>query len=188
MFPAQSYLRTLKKRTIQEWYYDWLENIPEEHIERFLQDGLIPFLKKHGYSVLYDTSFLHKACYEWSFGHVRIQRQKSKMLDRTFLKCAHNGGEEEFEWYVHSIPTENWLQLCSIWKQEEFLDDSETGYAQMCDLYLFAWQLIDLENSKAHHKWLDIISYVNDTLDEPSTIITMNPDDYVPYGGDRRTL
>jgi hypothetical protein len=167
---------------------EWLHGLPDGHIERFVEEGLTPFLKKYGYKSCYDRKEQEKACKEWAFGHVRIQQKGPDLYDRFFIKCAHNGGEEEFDWYVHTIPLEEWETLAMKWSASEFLDDSDAGYAQVIDLAQFAWQLIHLDSSPNHIRWKAIFES-SDYDDEYIVASHAQPtEDTGAYGGDRRTL
>ena len=104
------------------------------------------------------------------------------------MKCAHDGGEDELDWYTHSIPFDSWEALASKWAAPGFLDDSDAGYAQTIDIAQFAWQLIDLYSSRTHLRWKDMIEYHDLDEDHGRVSYAQPAEDTGAYGGDRRTL
>lgn len=176
------------KARLQESYTCWKDGLPDHHIERFVEEGLRPLLKRNGYHVALIPQTLAKACKEWAFAHVRIQQKGSDMFDRFFMKCVHYGGEEEFDWYMYNLPFEKWDDLCQEWAAPEFLDDSDAGYAQMIDLAQFAWQTIHLDTSPSHIYWKKTIEQADQDEDYTPILQTQPIEDSGAYGGDRRTL
>ena len=172
----------------REEYLEWVSGIPDGYIARFIEEGLCPFLKKYGYAVSYSPKDLIQACKEWAFSHVQIRRKGPDLYDRFFMKCAHDGGEDELDWYTHSIPFDSWEALASKWAAPGFLDDSDAGYAQTIDIAQFAWQLIDLYSSRTHLRWKDMIEYHDLDEDHGRVSYAQPAEDTGAYGGDRRTL
>ena len=186
--PSQTVTAARKKAQARESYGTWRNGLPDGHIERFLEEGLTPLLKKYGYHPFYPLQMFTKACKEWAFAHVVIQQKGSDIYDRTFVKCAHTGGEEEFDWFLHSIPYEKWEALCAKWAAPEFLDTSDAGYCQMIDITQFAWQVIHLESSSAHIRWKALIEQSDYDEYTHSSTHAQPTEDTGAYGGDRRTL
>lgn len=166
-------LLSSKKRIYNDKYNEWVKCLPENHLEHFIMNGIKPFLNKHGYSLGFTDKLLIKYCSLWAFTYI-IKNNKE------FVLWAHDGGDEEYDWYRHNISMEDWEILCDYWKAHNFLDDSDIGYKQSMGLHWFIWQCISLDNSKQHHKWL---SFNADHDDEDYWI----NDDNQAYGGDRRT-
>ena len=176
------------KARLQEEYLCWKDGLPDQHIERFVEEGLRPLLKRHGYYSSLIPQNLAKACEEWAFAHVQIRRKGPDLYDRFFMKCVHYGGEEEFDWYTHRIPFETWDAFRKQWTAPEFLDDSDAGYAQTIDLAQFAWQTIHLDSSPSHIRWKAIIEQAEHDDEYTPALQTQPCEDAGAYGGDRRTL
>jgi len=154
-------------------FYVWNYCLPDYHVENFITNGIIPFLKKHGYILGFSTQKVIHYCKVWAFNY-------SVRNEKEFIFWAHDGEDEEYDWYCHTIPIDDWEKLCKTWKEHEFLDDSEAGYRQVVDLHWFIWQCISLESSPQHHKW----TIMNNEIDEEDYWIH---DENQAYGGDRRT-
>lgn len=186
--PADTISLARANAGIREDYLKWSQGLPENHIRDFMVNGLEPFLKRRGYSLGYTPKTLTKACKEWAFAHVRVQQKGPDVYDRFFGKCAHNGGAEEYDWYIHSISIDEWETLCMKWVSPEFLDTSDAGYAQMIDIAQFAWQLIYLDSSPAHLRWKEYIERSEHDDEYPHASHAQPTEDTGAYGGDRRTL
>jgi hypothetical protein len=186
--PGQTISAARVKASIREDYLTWIHGIPDGHIERFLEEGFQPFLKRNGYRTCYVPKDLTRACKEWAFAHVRIQQKGPDLYDRFFMKYAHNGGEDEFDWFIHSIPFDSWEALCNKWSTSEFFDDSDAGYAQIIDIAHFAWQVVHLDSSPNHHRWKETIEPSEHDDDYIVASHAQPTEDTGAYGGDRRTL
>jgi len=145
----------------------WLETLPENHIEKFVINGLKPFLKKFKYSLGFSTNDFIKYFKTWAFDYI-----KGRKLE--FVLCAHDGGDEEYDWYRHNISMDDWSDLYSIWRTVGFFDDSSV------DISWFVWKCISLHASGQHQIMLDN----NNLVDEEDYWIY---EDSQAYGGDRRT-
>jgi hypothetical protein len=165
----------------------WKKGLPPTWISNFICNGLIPFLKDHGYSVGFVEKTLERYCIEWAFAVHYITTHASKHYEYSFMKCVHNGGPEEFDWFLFKIPSEDWDALADDWQQSEFLDDSDTGYSQRNDLPFFVWRLVQLYGSPSHEEWLYYIEH-GDTEEDDSPYIISHYDENSAFGGDRRTL
>ena len=163
---------------------EWKNNLPVGWIEEFICDGLVPFLKKKGYTIGFEINDCIQYCYQWAYAYVEIYAQRSKGLNRYFLKSANTDNQEEKDWFNLQFDDEEWSSLADFWVASEFLDDSEAGYAQRLDLSEFAWQLVDLNQSKAHWKWLD----TGDAEGGEDVDYLPLHEESIAFGGDRRTL
>lgn len=112
-------------------------------------------LRRYGYRLGSTPKQLATIVEEWAFSLVLIEHSPPKpMLERVFSKCFHTGGEDEFDWFCQQIPPDAWHELYSSWSAPEFLDRSDAGAQQCADLQYLVWRLLDLDNSKAHQKYL----------------------------------
>jgi hypothetical protein len=135
----------------------WKRGITNSHIQDFIQYGLTPFLDSYGYSVGMIIRDSVSYCKHWAFAHVEKESNYRPINEICLLRCAHNGEQDEMDWYFHTIPSEDWHVLCENWQTFEFLDNSDAGHAQRTDLPFFAWKLIHLNSSRAHMLYLNFI-------------------------------
>jgi hypothetical protein len=166
----------------------WIRGVPEGHIQSFIENGLVPFLNEFGYSLGYSIKDCAAYCKDWAFAHVQTQTTYKKNQTIRFLRCAHNESRDAFEWYLGIISPDDWNQLCEEWSVDSFLDDSDAGHAQRCDIAWFAWNLLSLDNSKEHYKFLEFMSSEDDMDDDVYYVSGVFEDGLGTYGGDRRTL
>lgn len=166
-------------------YKEWKSNLPGKLVDDFVSKGLVPFLKQKGYEIGFKLEDCIRYCYQWAYAHVQMHSQKSKGLQRYFLKSANMDYIDEKDWFLLQFDNEEWNELAECWYDYEFLDDSEIGYAQRLDLSEFAWQLVDLNQSKSHWKWLDIMEGEAGEEDEYAPL---HQEESIAFGGDRRTL
>lgn len=168
---------------------EWRRSIPEGHVHSFIENGLEPFLNGFGYSLGYSIKDCAAYCKDWAFAHAEIKREYKPKQTIQFLRCAHNGSREAFEWYLGIISPDDWDQLCEEWSTGGFLDQSDAGHAQRCDIAWFVWNLLCLENSKEQFRFVDFMSSEEDMDDEPYYVSGIHGEDGLgTYGGDRRTL
>jgi hypothetical protein len=148
-------------------YSSWFSELPEGHCSAFVEWGLRPMLKRYGYSLGETPKRIARWVEEWAFAHVVLQHSPPKpMLERVFSRCLHSGGEDEFDWFCQQIPSDAWHTLCTQWSAPEFLDSSDAGAQQCADLQHFAWKLIDLQISKAHTKYMNALTTMNQVDEE----------------------
>lgn len=171
--PASSYLATLKKRVEDKKYLIWFNCLPEDHIKHFLIYGIKPFLKKHGYVLGFSDEKMISYLKRWAYN---IFSKNNKI----FVLLAHDGGDDEYDWFRYSISMDDWGLLAECWKAPEFLDNSKAGLQQVVNLQDFIWACINLDLSKQHMKWLEN----NNEMEEEEMWVY---DDTYAYGGDRRT-
>lgn len=190
MAPAQAFTIYKEKQKVQAQFSAWKRGLIDGHIKRFVTEGLYPFCKERGYSLIYDEKEVIEGVYEWAFAHVRIETQKGIQLFRNFKSYYPAGDSTEFEWYCHQISSSEWDEFASEWWDAEFLDDSEAGFAQREDLYILVWNLVCLASSKAHKKYLQVEAWSEHAEDEfvaHNMPMAVTSED-TAYGGDRRTL
>jgi hypothetical protein len=163
-------------------FNEWYMEIGTDYLYNFIDNGLRPFCKEHGYSLVYSTKECVALLRKWAFSHVYSQRKK-KYVEWSFTPSFNEPGFEEWDWYCHSIDTTSWLNFAKKCALPEFLDDSDAGRSQVCDLANCVWTFIDLETSSAHKFWLNNI--YNDGVDDDQGYVH-HQEEYA-YGGDRRT-
>jgi hypothetical protein len=185
MYCSEKYVATIRRKQTVQMYKEWRAGIQPGFFKRFLEDGVQPFLAKHGYLLNPSLDVLTRYCSEWAFAHVQIQRRKHEFLQCTLLKSFHDGGDEEFDWFQFTIPNDDWEELADAWSCPEFLDDSDAGLSQRSELSMFIWKLVDLYSSKKHIEWMRIYEDV-----EENDIQYLQPQqiqEEQAFGGDRRT-
>jgi hypothetical protein len=182
----RQYILERQKEANRDKYLEWLYGLPDFYIEEFVEDGLLPFLKEHGYKVGFSPEDCIRFCKQWAYALYKIQNGCNTTQEISYQKCAHNGGFEEFDWYGHVISPDDWYDLCETWMVPYFLDMSDAGFSQRTELPTFAWHLVDLWQSKSHAKWLSFQEETYESDDDHGHGHGQNED--VAYGGDRRTL
>lgn len=167
----------------QELYASWISEIPEGYFQRFLEEGIKPLLANFGYRLGLSSNECGSMLRSWAFAHVQTQQQ-SKNYGKyiTILKCAHDGEQDEYDWFLHKISNEDWNSLSDHWYSTEFLDDSDPGVYQRLDLPRIVWHMISLEGSRAHQQWLDVVM---DGFEQDDGI---QEDSNVAFTGNRRTF
>lgn len=167
----------------QQLYSSWISEIPENYFERFLEKGVQPFLTAHGYRLGLSSNERVHMLRAWAFAHVQTHRQPKhygKYIN--IMKCAHEGGNEEYDWFCHSIDEDDWDALTKEWYSTDFLDDSDPGVSQRLDLPRIVWHMISLEGSRAHQQWLNVVM---DSVEQDEGI---QEDSNVAFTGNRRTF
>jgi len=185
-FPAQKATQKFKYDVQNYFYEQWKSDLPENCIHQFVQYGLLPFLKNHGYVINNSVERIASCIDDWAFHHVLVTQYGSKYKSITYLTCEHNGGHDEKDYYHHRISTDDWFGLCSTWASTDFLDDSETGRSQQLDLSDAVWQLISLLDSPSHKKWVHHMDSLNYQDDEYWSGHHYHHDEPGPYGGERK--
>ena len=185
--PGQ-FLKTLHEQDYNERYYEWKYELPDNWITEFISKGLVPFLDQRGYSVGMTEKDISSYCTQWAFAHCYTEQKKGEDLNINFLKSCNTGYEEELDWYQNQILFEEWEELADVWQVTEFLDTSDAGNSQRNDLPSFAWNIIRLESSKTHHKWLSFWDNTDYSEDDGPQNGIIYAEDSIAYGGDRRTL
>lgn len=186
LFLPGQWVEGQKKQQTRAMFQSWRAGIPPNYFLRFVKLGLQPFLRKYGYSIQQNYTWCAKYVASWLFSHVQMNRMKHKGLKRTFMECTNSGGEEEMNEFLFAIPFDDWEAFADQWKCSECLDDSPTGLDQRLDLPSFAWNLVELEASRAYHKWIDTMKYMDGNDDEPVYVSATHQED-TAFGGDRRT-
>jgi len=171
-------LRKEQKKLFIEWYM----TVGTEYLYKFVDRGLRPFCKQHGYTLIYSTKKCVSLLRKWAFSHV-YSKKKNKYIDWHFTPNSYDPTFEEWDWYCYSIDTSSWLDFAKKYAIAGFLDDSDAGRSQACDLPNCVWALIDLQTSSAHEFWLNNI-YDEDFDDDHGYV---HHQEESAYGGDRRT-
>lgn len=180
---ATGFVATQIRNDSQKLYQNWICHIPEGYFERFLEKGVKPFLSHFGYRLGFSANERIKMIRAWAFAHVQIQRQPKKYgCHVSLLKCAHDGGDEEYDWFCHTIGQDDWDSLAEQWYSTDFLDDSDPGVYQRLDLPRVIWYMISLEGSRAHQQWLDVVM---DGIEQEDGI---QEDSNIAFTGNRRTF
>jgi hypothetical protein len=183
-----SFLRAEQNKQLDNLYWNWFYKFPEGWIEKFIEEGLVPFLEKHGYAVAYSKKEIVNYCKSWAFGHVQISLNKSKLLEVSFLKTKNFGGQDEYDWFTYRIPSDEWIEFVESWSELEFFDDTGAGESQKVDFPLFVWHILLLESSKAHQDYLYFMNIDGFEQEEETNYQPLYQDEQGAYGGDRRTL
>ena len=169
--------------------HSWTRGIPSGHILDFIKYGLEPFLDEFGYKLGYSHKDCAAYCKQWAVAHSELQRNYNPNQIIQFLRCAHNGSREAFEWFLGVISPDDWFTLCDEWYAEKFLDDSDVGHKQRTDIAWFVWNLLCLDNSKEHRKFVEFMNSEDDMDDDVYYVSGFNGEEGLgSYGGDRRTL
>lgn len=188
LFIPEQWLACQKKKETQAMYNSWRAGIPPNYFLQFVKHGLKPFLRKYGYAIQENYDWCAKYTASWLFSHIQMNRKKHQQLKRTFMQTTHSSGEEEMYEFFYAIPFEDWEKLADAWSYPECLDDSPAGSEQRLDLSSFVWNLVDLQNSRAHMKWLDTMKYIDGNDDDYHHNSNHQQQyDEPAFGGDRRT-
>jgi len=163
----------IEKKEYNRKFNMWCKTLPEDYIEKFIINGLKPFLKKYKYNLGFSDKDFIKYFKTWAFNYLNGMKLE-------FVLVAHNGGDNEYDWYLHNISIDEWDELCNQWSTTQLFDDSDAGIYQRCGLSLFVWNCISLENSEQHYCMIDMN---NEIEEEEQWIYEENQ----AYGGDRRT-
>jgi hypothetical protein len=167
----------------QELYSNWIHEIPEGYFARFLEKGVKPFLTRFGYRLGFSLPDRIHILRSWAFAHVQTQRLSRYYGNYiTLMKCAHDGGNDEYDWFRHTISEDDWDTLAEEWYSTDFLDDSDPGVSQRLDLPRVLWSMISLEGSRTHQQWLDVV------VDAAEQDDGTQEDSNVAFTGNRRTF
>jgi hypothetical protein len=187
LFTAQSFVSLHYKKNKQLEYLNWIQNFDKDFFYDFVELGLIPFLNRYGYSISLQTQTLVQFLKEWAFAFVYTQHHKSFQLYRNYTYCFHNGGMEDFDYFTFKISPDDWEDFLHQWRHTEFMDDSEAGFEQKSEFYMFAWRIIDLFSSKTYIKYSQLQDEYDDLYDDNYYSSAQPVDENLVYGGDRRT-
>jgi hypothetical protein len=188
MYPAQRITGVGRRVELADWYWSWFSALPIGHLKMFIEKGLRPFLRKHGYELIQPTSKCCKAVSTWAFSHVQVEHQKSKDYVPILPVSVNTDCEEEWDVFCLAISYEEWTILCDEWFADEFLDNSDAGLAQRNELPYFVWRIVYLDSSPTHHKWLDNMAIQEQADEEIYGIVYVPEEQSQAFGGDRRTL
>jgi hypothetical protein len=188
MYPAQLFTGVSRRAELADWYWSWFSELPPGHLKMFIENGLRPFLREHGYELIRPVLKCSKALSAWAFSHVQVEQQKSKDYQSIMPPSVNTECDDEWDVFCLAISYEEWNRLCDEWFTEEFLDSSDAGLAQRNELPYFVWRIVYLEGSPAHHKWLDTMATQEQADEEIYGIVYIHEEQTQAFGGDRRTL
>jgi hypothetical protein len=183
-FPAAAFMKAQREKEKKAVYNAWKAGVPNEWLTKFVEVGLRPFLKDHGYTLSKDTSHVVSCIRQWAFGYVHAHLNRSKGFQVYFVESIHPADMEAFDWFCMEIPSEHWTEISDKWCATEFLDSSDPGLKQRDTLLECIWRLVDLNTSKSHQMYLNTQPY-DDSDDEQPYI--QHQDDSHAFTGDRRT-
>jgi hypothetical protein len=184
---AQNLVSSRHKNNKYSEYNAWLNNFDDTYFHDFINKGLRPFLERFGYKLSLQTSTVVKYLKEWLFSIVYIKNHSSFDLNRQFIYCFHNGGMEDFDYFMFKISPDDWDELLDAWQHTELFDDSDAGHDQRAEIHMFVWRIIDLYNSKSYIKYIQLQDSDDEGGDDNIQTIHHTSDENTAYGGDRRT-
>jgi hypothetical protein len=179
-FSCANFLPKREKCESFEW---WVNELPEDWVKYFIDLGLRPFLKKHGYVIHYGDKIYKQILY-WAWSHAFVTNNKDYIVRHR--PQLHLGGHDEYDWFCYMIPFELWDDFMDEWSELEWLDDSDVGVRQRADLQSFIWNIIDLANSPSHHRWNEMTEYQNEDSDKENNKKEHDVELHA-FAGDRRT-
>jgi hypothetical protein len=188
MFPAQRFTAAQRISELGGWYWSWFLELPDSHLKRFINKGLVPFLRMNGYVLIQPDQKCINALSSWAFSHVQVENQKSNMYEPYLPQSPNIDYVDEWEEFCNRISYDRWMTLCDEWFATEFLDTSDSGLAQRNELPYFVWRLVYLDGSPAHLKWLDNMATQEQADEEMYGIVHVPDEQTHAFGGDRRTL
>lgn len=149
----------------------WFQRYPVGYFVQFVRDGLIPFVKRHGYHLNHDFPSLVKHFTSWIWSHKKVLLIKEKYNKEYYIHYQtenNHGGQEDYVWFCSMFPSDEISAFCQMWSKTEFLDNSLVGQAQEGDLLNFLWNHIDLHASKAHEDFYKMMDEMEDEEKEGS--------------------
>lgn len=147
-----------RKNERSDDYYNYMVEFRPGFFEDFVEFGLFPFIKKHGYRIGVSEEICTKRLKHWAWAHMYVQTNKSKNYEITKELPYHDGGIEEYDWFNYNFPDDTMAKFYKRWGTVWFLDSSECGLSQQNDFKDFIWIQLDLYNSKNHIFWKDNFS------------------------------
>jgi hypothetical protein len=187
-FVAQNLVSSKYKQAKKQEYLSWVNQFNPNFFYEFIENGLIPFVNKYGYSICLSSDTLVKYLQEWAFSLVYINHHKSFQIERDYVYCFHNGGMEDFDYFTFKISPDDWNEFLDVWSESEFFDDSEAGFDQRAEFYMFTWRVIDLYNSKTYKKYIMQQEADDEYYDDNGIFLSHHTnEESMAYGGDRRT-
>ena len=97
------------------------------------------------------------------------------------------GSMEDFDYFTFKISPDDWDELLDAWQATELFDDSDAGHEQRAEMYMFAWRILDLYNSKSYIKYIQMQDSDDEGYEDYAPMYHQPTDENSAYGGDRRT-
>lgn len=133
------------------WMDNGVYNIAPRHVAMkiFLQQGLVPLIKKAGYVFYYNEEILlHKLL---TITHLTYMNKKF-----ICTKLQEPVAREHFDLYNHKLDTDCWNTFWRRWGDlQDFNMDSRYGLKLRGELPYFLWHWLDLEHSPTFLKLED---------------------------------
>ena len=129
-----------------EWKHG-LETMPRwKAIRRFVEEGLVPFVKSHGYSIRPDLRSLTNCI------ATGLYENEAKSTSESSWNYQHHNitplEEDETQWYFVLGPQE-WAAFWAAWGQwVDISEESWRGRDRQIDIEAFIWTQIDLLASR----------------------------------------
>ncbi len=174
MFQKSIY-HTLLETEVENMRDHWFRRYPRGYFAQFIREGLIPFVKSHGYHINHDFPTLVNHFTEWMWSHKKVALIKEKYHREYHIhyKNGNNHGyQDDYIWFCSAFPSDELCALLEPWSKTEFFDQSIVGQAQELDFLNFLWNNVDLHASKAHQPFYEMQDEHEDEdgeTDTPST-------------------
>lgn len=122
------------------------DTIPRRSIiHMFVKDGLLPFLRKKGYTVYGGYREIQSAI---ATGFYKNQGKAFLESDWSMIPVLNDTYNIEDLWHYHHILSQDdWDILWSEWDEWTDISDESRGWDRQQDIQNFIWTQIDLDNS-----------------------------------------
>ena len=112
----------------------------KQAIYLFCKDGLIPFVKQEGFSLVYDTKELTVILLRLLYGLYKGYDVKPNRTEKDVPK-------EFYDEYCYRLDSQEWELFWSKWGDLQDFEDGRFAYSLRFTLSEFVWTWIHLENS-----------------------------------------
>ncbi len=149
----KSIYNVLLEKEVDNMRDHWFRRYPRGYFAQFVREGLIPFVKRHGYHINHDFPTVVKHFTSWIWSHKKVVLIQEKYHRNYYIhyKNGNNHGyQDDYVWFCSAFPSDELSSFCQQWRKTEFFDESVVGQAQEMDFLNFLWNHIDLHASKAH--------------------------------------
>jgi hypothetical protein len=161
--------------------------LPEQWIEEFVRDGIIPFLQSRGYVLRYELKDCSRHLYNWAFAHVWVSRPENRALHINY-SVPQPGTLDDYVFFSMKVDAFDCTELMDTWTSYQFFDESPAGRAQRMEFQTFLWRIVNLDRSKTHRRWREWFDTQHeDDSEENAYMQSLQEDGSRAYGGDRRT-